>query len=168
MVSEVLHRQRRAGEHMTDPHTTKTQNRTCSQPDTHARHKRSPSQGPAQTHLPQVCETCVGTLRQTHRSHRPDPHTHTTLWHRNPSLPSNLGHGPLQPALPEDNASLTPRCTQEPLSAWRGWEGSSSQAAWPQAKVEVGSDPCLPRVLLFHSTLPQPVLLCAGHPFPTD
>lgn len=139
--------QTEAGRHAHDrPHTTKTMNRTCSQPYIHAspRHKRGPSHRPAQTYLPQVCETCVGTLRQTHRSHRPDPHTHTTLRHRNPSLPSDLGHGPPQPALPEDNASLTPRCTQEPLSAWRGREGTSSQAPSRLAPSRGGSWQHLP------------------------
>lgn len=61
----------------------------CSQPNTHAspRHKRGPGHRPAQTHLPQVCETCVGTLRQTHRSRKARP-THTS--------PSGAGTPPCQ------------------------------------------------------------------------
>lgn len=84
----------------------------------------------------------TGLLRHTfHRCARPawahwnrhtgaigQTHTHITLRRWNLSLPSDLGHGPPQPALPEDNASHTRRRTQEPLSAWRGREGTSSQA----------------------------------------
>lgn len=75
---------------MTDrPHTTKALNRMCCQANTHAspRHKRGPGHRPAQTHLPQVCETCVGTLRQTHRNHKARP-THTS--------PSGTGTPPCQ------------------------------------------------------------------------
>lgn len=168
LVSEVLHRQRQAGEHMTDRTPPKQLNRTRSQLNTRAspRHKRGPGHRPAQTHLPQVCETCVGTQRQTHRSHN-QTHTHITLRRRNPSLPIDLGHRPPQPVLPEDNASLSPRCTQEPLSACRGWGDTSSQAPSRLAPRGGGSW----RRLLPAQGTPlseSPVSSCIpGHPLPT-
>lgn len=128
----------------------------CSQPNTHAspRHKRGPGHRPAQTHLPQVCKTCVGTLRQTHRSHKARP-THITLRHRNPSLPSDLGHGPPQPALSEDNASLSPRCTQESLSAWQGRAGrhllTGSRQVGPQRGWKLAAPPACPGLPSFRA-----------------
>lgn len=166
LVSEVLHRQRQAGEHMTDRTPPKQLNRTCSQLNARAspRHKRGPGHRPAQTHLPQVCETCVGTQRQTHRSHN-QTHTHITLRRRNPSLPIDLGHRPPQPVLPEDNASLSPRCTQEPLSACRGWGDTlltGSEQVGPPRGWKLAAPPACPG----HPSFREPCLILYPWPPP--
>lgn len=155
---------------MTDrPHTTKALNRMLSQPNTHAspRHKRGPGHRPAQTHLPQVCETCVGTLRQTHRSHKARP-THTS--------PSGTGTPSCQATWDMGHHSQPSQRTT-PLSH-QGAHRSHCQpgkggkapphrlpAGWPPAGVEVGDTSCLPRAPLFQNTLSLPGSLATLSPF---